>query len=128
MLKKIIASLFLTTACVTTFSTAAEANGICYVGQKGKVLWQGTWYSAKVLDKSNNKCFITYEGYNSSWDEWVGADRFRGDYEVGQSVEILWKGTWYPGRILDIKGNQYKITYTGYNSSWDEWVETARLR
>ena len=128
MIKKIVASLLLTTACVTTFATNANANGICSIGQRGKVLWQGKWYSAKVLNTSGSQCYITYEGYDSSWDEWVGPDRFRGSYQVGQSVQILWRGKWYPGQILGVSGNQYKVTYYGYDSSWDEWVETARLR
>lgn len=51
-----------------------------------------------------------------------------GTYTAGDNVQIEWKGSWYPGRILEVGGVRYKITYDGYSSSWDEWVETARLR
>lgn len=49
-------------------------------------------------------------------------------YRVGQAVEILWNGNWYPGRVLAVQGAQYRITYDGYASSWDEWVAADRLR
>lgn len=44
-----------------------------------EVEWQGAWYPAKVLKKENGKFFITYVGYDSSWDEWVENKRIRLD-------------------------------------------------
>ena len=104
----------------------SHANA-CSVGQRGEVLWKGSWYPAQVLNTSGNSCYITYDGYDSSWDEWIEPSRFRSTFHVGQSVRILWKGQWYPGRILAISSNSYRITYDGYDSSWDEWVEPARI-
>lgn len=49
-------------------------------------------------------------------------------YQAGEAVEILWSGTWYNGKVLEVKDGTYKITYAGYSSSWDEWVEPKRLR
>ncbi|ELS01437.1 RNA binding activity-knot of a chromodomain protein [Xenococcus sp. PCC 7305] len=106
----------------------ASAAIPCSVGQRGEVLWKGAWYSAQVLDTSGNSCYITYDGYDSSWNEWVELTRFRATFYIGQAVKIKWKGQWYPGRILDASRNSYRITYDGYDSSWDEWVEPARLR
>lgn len=51
-----------------------------------------------------------------------------GTYAAGDPVQIEWKGSWYPGRIVEVAGARYKITYDGYSSSWDEWVEVSRLR
>ncbi len=50
------------------------------------------------------------------------------DYKVGTKVEILWSGSWYKGSVIDVKEKQYKITYEGWSSSWDEWVGKDRLR
>ena len=50
------------------------------------------------------------------------------DYKVGTKVEILWSGSWYKGAVKEVKGAQYKITYDGWSSSWDEWVGKDRLR
>jgi hypothetical protein len=114
------------TAWLSVLATPASAQ-ICSVGQQGQALWQGNWYAVTVLDVSGNSCYITYDGYDSSWNEWVDSSRFQASFYIGQSVNILWRGRWYPGQILDISGNSYYITYDGYDSSWNEWVEPARL-
>lgn len=50
------------------------------------------------------------------------------DYKKGTKVEILWSGSWYKGSIIEVKDKQYKITYEGWSSNWDEWVSKDRLR
>ncbi|AFZ01055.1 hypothetical protein Cal6303_2026 [Calothrix sp. PCC 6303] len=107
--------------------SAFAVSSPCSVGQKAEVLWKGKWYPAEVLNVKNNKCYVTYEGYDSSWNEWVEARRFRASFKTGDSVRIFWKGKWYPGKILNVGKNSYKVTYTGYDSSWDESVEPARV-
>jgi len=42
-----------------------------------EVEWQGTWWPAKLLKTQGGKYYIHYIGYDASWDEWVGKDRFR---------------------------------------------------
>lgn len=59
--------------------------------------------------------------------EWTTPVLYSAAYQVGESVYILWRGKWYPGKILAFDGGVYYITYDGYDSSWDEWVEPARL-
>ena len=135
MKKQIAFLLLLTTTVLSGLAPSADARSVCSPGQRGEVLWKGKWYPAQVLDAKGNRCYITYDGYSKSWDEWVGPARFRsyapapaqGGYQIGQSVQILWKGKWYPGKILDASRNRYYITYDGYSSSWDEWVGPARL-
>ncbi|WP_445635826.1 Agenet-like domain-containing protein [Nostoc sp. DSM 114161] len=124
--KLLFAGIFMAT-WVGTLIPSAFAASTCSVGQKAEVLWKEKWYPVTVLDVDDNQCYITYDGYDSSWDEWVGSSRFRASFEVGDAVRILWKGEWYQGRILDVSNNLYKITYDGYDSSWDEWVEPARV-
>lgn len=50
------------------------------------------------------------------------------NYSKGAKVEIKWGSGWYKGSIVDVKGDQYKVNYNGYNASWDEWVKADRLR
>ena len=45
------------------------------IGQRVKVEWNGTWWDASVLKVEPSSFFITYEGFDSSWDEWVGPSR-----------------------------------------------------
>jgi glucose/arabinose dehydrogenase len=50
-------------------------------------------------------------------------------YTEGQSVDIYWGSSWWPGTIKRKNDNAtYRITYTGWSSSWDEDVTARRLR
>jgi hypothetical protein len=42
-----------------------------------KVNWKGSWWSASVIKVGKNSWKIHYDGYNNSWDEWVGPKRIR---------------------------------------------------
>lgn len=46
-------------------------------GEAVKVEWKGAWYPAKVLKVSTGVHLIRYDGYDESWDEWVGASRIK---------------------------------------------------
>jgi hypothetical protein len=50
------------------------------------------------------------------------------NYSKGSKVEIKWGSGWYKGSIIDTKSDKYKVSYDGYNASWDEWVKADRLR
>lgn len=43
------------------------------------VKWKGSWWPAHVMQvgPQGNRWFIHYDGYSSSWDEWVGPGRIR---------------------------------------------------
>ena len=47
------------------------------VGQRVKVEWQNGWWDASILKMEQDSYFITYEGFDSSWDEWVGSSRIK---------------------------------------------------
>jgi len=121
---------------------SSQAFAGCQPGDKADVLWKGSWYPATVLDARGHKCFIHYDGYDNSWDEWVGPNRIRikgssyapppprtsGYFGEGDPVLVLWKGNWYPAHVLRAKGSQTYIHYDGYENSWDEWVGPDRIR
>jgi hypothetical protein len=48
-----------------------------FVGQAVRVEWGGRWWEAKVLKAENGRYYISYSGYSSNWDEWVGPARIR---------------------------------------------------
>ncbi|MCU0437324.1 MAG: hypothetical protein MUC49_05370 [Raineya sp.] len=50
------------------------------------------------------------------------------NYKVGDKVRVEWKGIYYDATIIDKNISQYKISYDGYGSSWDEWVNIERLK
>jgi hypothetical protein len=49
-------------------------------------------------------------------------------FEVGDQVEVLYSGKWYKARILEVGDGKYKITYEGYSSAWDTWIESSKVR
>ena len=49
-------------------------------------------------------------------------------YPLTSLVEVQWNGDWYDAQVLEVEGSQYYITYLGYDSSWDEWVDSSRIR
>lgn len=48
------------------------------VGSKVQVFWGTKWWPATVLQVKDDKYFIHYDGWASSWDEWVTTARMRG--------------------------------------------------
>lgn len=64
-------------AAATVATPVAAAAGSWQVGNVVEVLWNGAWYKAKILEIKDGKYKITYDGYGSSWDEFVGPDRIR---------------------------------------------------
>ena len=120
------------------FIPKLEAS-ICTPGDKAEVRWKGRWYAATVLRSKGNSCYIHYDGYNSSWDEWVGPERiqilgarpvafFPHQYHVGDAVSVHWGGKWWPAHVLRTKGNKLYIKYDGYGDKWNEWVGPNRYQ
>lgn len=48
----------------------------------------------------------------------------------GQAVSVLYAGTWYPAKVLDGPDpmGTCLVSYDGYGSNWDEWVNISRIR
>lgn len=52
----------------------------------------------------------------------------RANPRLGERVEVLWHDKWYRAQIIDVKEQQFRISYVNFDSSWDEWVGTDRIR
>lgn len=46
-------------------------------GTAVEVRWKRVWYDAVVIETRNGLHYIQYDGYDESWNEWVGPDRIR---------------------------------------------------
>jgi hypothetical protein len=86
---------------------------------------------AQVQDGQN--C-VPYTRYATPSRRWVGKDGVRGvagpavQYRACQRVEVQWGNTWWAAEVLQVRGNQYYIHYTGWGNNWDEWVTDCRIR
>ncbi|OGQ47073.1 MAG: hypothetical protein A3H42_01250 [Deltaproteobacteria bacterium RIFCSPLOWO2_02_FULL_46_8] len=58
-------------------SAAVTSPSAFQKGDAVQVLWSGTWYPARVLKTKQDQLYIHYDGYDNSWDEWVGPDRYK---------------------------------------------------
>jgi hypothetical protein len=65
------------TAPERSLPTGAPAPALSGAKAAVEVEWNGAWYAADVLRVSGGSSLIHYRGYESSWDEWVNADRIR---------------------------------------------------
>ncbi len=107
-------------AALLGMASSSALAEMCTVGMNAEVLWKGEWYKAKVLAASPEGCKITYTGYGSEWDEWVGPDRLK--------IKVSWKGDWYPARVVRREGNNYLVKYDGYGDEDNEIVPASRIQ
>jgi len=47
------------------------------VGEQIKVEWQGSWWDSIIREKTGGQYLIHYVGFDTSWDEWVEANRMQ---------------------------------------------------
>lgn len=55
----------------TLFAQSYKAN------DKVDILWSGQWYKGFILETKDDQYKVRYDGWSSSWDEWVKKDRLR---------------------------------------------------
>ena len=96
--------------------------------------WGKRWWPAQVVSVSDDGYRVHYDGWESSWDEYVTVERLRRApaklaVQEGDAVQAEYRGKWYAARVLAVRSDgRVRITYDGWDSSWDEDVVPARLR
>jgi hypothetical protein len=113
------------------FATADQDVGP-RIGEHVEALTTNEWYKGVIVDSTPEAFKIHFYGYGLSDDEWVTAKNIRGpklvQYKKGSRVQVNWKKTWYPATVLEVRDGSHLITYEGFDSTWDEWVPSARIR
>ncbi len=57
---------------VVLFAVSSQLTAASfYVGQKVKIKFEKDYYKATVLKVKPDSCFISYDGYDSKWNQWV---------------------------------------------------------
>lgn len=97
----------------------------------------GGWYPGKILKVDGDKYFVTYDGWDESWNEWVGKDRLRGfkaaaapateapkapltKFKVGDKVEAEYGMIWEPATVIEVGENKYHIQFDkkAFGTKW----------
>ncbi len=122
-------------------ASAVKSDNNQYEVSKTVEVWDSDgedWYQGTIEKIQDDQFFIHYLGYGSSYDEWVGEDDIRtrdlsstddNGYAVGQKVKC-WDNdqeAWYSATIQQIQNQQYFVHYIGYDSSYDEWVDSDEI-
>jgi hypothetical protein len=47
---------------------------------------------------------------------------------TSKQIEVEWGQSWWPAQIQQVEGDRFLIHYTGFDTSWDEWVTKDRIR
>ena len=88
--------------------------------------------TVRVVQAYGGKLKAHYIGYAAGDDLWVTPDKLQPirpmQYALGSEVEVLWKKKWYAATVLEVKEGIHLIHYADYDSSWDEWVASKRIR
>ncbi|OAN72858.1 hypothetical protein A8B78_19315 [Jannaschia sp. EhC01] len=110
----------------------------CPVGASREIEWNGSLWDGTILEGPNaaGECYVTYEGWDASWNEWVAQERIAPvevvatECPVGIPLEIQWNNSWWSGVVLEGPNAQGQcfVTYEGWDASWNEWVTVDRLR
>lgn len=48
--------------------------------------------------------------------------------KVGDKVQIESTGSWYPGKVLEVKEGQFFVAYDGWSETFNEWVGPDRIK
>lgn len=92
------------------------------------------WLGALLVKQEAGRFHVRYFGYDNdrpgSWsikDRVVERDRICLPTDP-PPVKVQWKGAWYNARVLNRKGDEFRIHYMGYGPEWDETVPRDRVR
>jgi hypothetical protein len=126
---------FATTEGFEAETIMARAKPLAHprIGERAKAKDEnGDWYTGRLVEVKDEKFRVHFIGYEDDEDVWVAPENLRPikpvQYAAGSDVEVLWKKRWYPATVLQAKGGTHLIHYTDYESKWDEWVPSKRIR
>lgn len=103
---------------------------------------EGMWFPARVLDATDKRVLISFEGWGNEWDEWLakgskrlrkhrgwGTRRRRGDWQVGSFCLALdMEDKWCRARILHVSEDAVQVHYQNWSTKWDEWISKCSVR
>ncbi len=85
----------------------------------------------RVLGARGDELLVAFWGYTRETQTWVA----RADCEpfvmtahpVGAKLQVIWNGIVYDAVVTAVSDGFMRITYPGWDASWDEWIGPARV-
>lgn len=125
-------------ALCTLGITAAQAQK---VNEAVEIESSGAWYPGKILKVDGAKYFITYDGWDEAFNEWVEADRLRGfktaeapapkapltKFQVGDKVEVEYGMVPAPAVVTEVGENKYHVKFDNTLFK-DKWVTEREIK
>jgi hypothetical protein len=116
-----------------TVLAAAKPLANPRIGERAKARdSESDWYACRIIEARDEKVRIHFIGYEDDEDLWVNPKDLKpikpATFAKGARVDVLWKKHWYPATVLQAKDGVHLIHYTDYESKWDEWVPSRRMR
>lgn len=110
------------------------------VNEKVQIESKGAWYPGKILkvNAAEEKYFITYDGWDENWNEWVTKDRLKDfstpapkqaltKFSVGDHVEVEYGMIPEPATVIEVGENKYHIKYDK-SVYGDKWVTEKQIK
>ncbi len=100
----------------------------CYA----QAFYENQWQAVRVMGKTGQKYLCQLYHYSDKKDVLIEAGLLKKphfvEYPIHSKVQVIWQGQWYDAEIKEASGGFHYITYSGYDSWWDEWVMYDRIR
>jgi hypothetical protein len=92
----------------------------------------GEWVAARVLSRQGNQFSVQLYDYSDYQTLPVPLNQLRkfayDHYEPGTKVKVLSEDQYCSAKIVARDGDFHLVTYTDWDSSWDEWVLSDRIK
>jgi hypothetical protein len=103
------------------------------IGEYVEARWKdGKWYPGRIERVDGSTFWIRWVGYKASEIEGVQHSDIRPfvprQHASGTLVDVEWQGTWLPAEVLTGRWGMHLVHYENFESLWDEWVSSSRIR
>ena len=107
------------------------------VDEKVQIEHGGTWYDGKIMKTDGEKYFVSYDGWDESWNEWVTVDKLKGyavkapltKFKVGDKVEVEYGMIPEPATVIEVGENKYQVEFekSAFGKKWVTEKEIKKL-
>lgn len=117
------------------------------------IRFEERWYPGTIVQHLGREVYeVAYDDFGADWNRVARPAQLRARDEVpeettdpnvlpqrgtpiadvrvlhaGMKVLVLWQQTWWPAHVVGLEPGRARITYDGYDASYDESVEAARI-